>query len=129
MSIFEVGRMCMKIAGRDAGRKCVVIEHVDDHFVVVDGDVRRKKVNVKHLEPLTEVVNVKNGAGHDEVQKLFEKLGLPVWETKARKTAERPRQRRKVNVKTIPSEKKKTKESASPTEKKAKPKKGTALPE
>ncbi len=49
MSIFSVGRMCVKIAGRDAGRKCVVVEQLDDVFVLVDGNVRRKKVNVKQL--------------------------------------------------------------------------------
>ncbi len=48
MSIFNVGRLCVKLAGRDAGRKCVVVEQVDKTFVVVDGDVRRKKVNMKH---------------------------------------------------------------------------------
>ena len=124
MSIFEVGRLCMKIAGRDAGRKCVVVEHVDDHFVIVDGNVRRKKVNVKHLDPLAEVLKVKTGAGHEEVQKLFEKLGLPVWETKAKKAAERPRVQRKVKVKTTsPKKKSVIKRNSSSPKKKSEPKK------
>ena len=46
MSIFEVGRICVKLAGRDAGSKCVIVEELDNHYVLVDGDVRRKKVNI-----------------------------------------------------------------------------------
>lgn len=61
MSIFDTGRLCMKIAGRDAGRTCVVVEPIDNTFVLVDGDVRRKKVNVKHLEPLPEMISIAKG--------------------------------------------------------------------
>lgn len=89
MSIFEVGRLCMKIAGRDAGRTCVVVEPLDKTFVLVDGDVRRKKVNVKHLEPLPQLVELGPGASHEEVSREFKKLGLPVWETKAKQRANR----------------------------------------
>ena len=28
--MFDIGRVCMKIAGRDAGKKCVIIDVVDD---------------------------------------------------------------------------------------------------
>lgn len=89
MSIFELGRLCMKIAGRDAGRTCVVVEQLDTIFVLVDGDVRRKKVNVKHLEPLPEMVAISKGASHADVSREFKKLGLPVWETKPKQRAAR----------------------------------------
>ncbi len=92
MSLFEVGRLCLKIAGRDAGRTCVIVEQVDNTFVVVDGDVRRKKVNVKHLEPMAEVVELSNKASATEVQKLFESRGLPVWRHTAKKVGARPMQ-------------------------------------
>ena len=110
MSIFEVGRLCVKIAGRDAGRTCVVVEAIGDGYVVVDGDVRRKKVNVCHLEPLDKMVELKAKADHSMVAKAFEKLGLSVWQTKAKKAAERPK-------------KMKTKKEAPVVEKSAKPKK------
>ena len=99
MSIFEVGRLCVKIAGRDAGRTCVVVEAVGNGYVIVDGDVRRKKVNIKHLEPLVKTVNVKSKASSADVKKAFEKEGLSVWETKAKKAAERPRRMKKVKSK------------------------------
>ncbi len=50
----EVGTVCLKIAGRDAGMKAVVVEKLDKEFVLIDGQVRRRKCNIKHLEPLTE---------------------------------------------------------------------------
>ncbi len=99
MSIFQVGRLCVKIAGRDAGRTCVVVEAVGNGYVVVDGDVRRKKVNIKHLEPMDKTVDLKAKAAHAEVKKVFEKAGLSVWDTKAKKAAERPRRMKKVKSK------------------------------
>ena len=95
MSIFSVGRMCVKLAGRDAGRKCVVVEKIDGQFVVVDGHVRRRKVNVKHLEPLNQILNLKEKATSAEVKAAFEKMGLAVWETKQKKTAPRPSKQKK----------------------------------
>ena len=101
MSIFNVGRLCVKLAGRDAGRKCVVVEQVDKTFVVVDGDVRRKKVNMKHLEPLTEVVDLKDKSSHEDVTSAFKNLGLTVWEKKSKQVAERPKKQKVKKVKPV----------------------------
>lgn len=95
MSLYEIGRLCLKVAGRDAGRKCVVVDILDHTFVIVDGDVRRKRVNFKHLEPLNEMIKLKEGASHEEVKKAFEKSGLSVWATNPKKVGERPRRKRK----------------------------------
>lgn len=95
MSIFEVGRICVKLAGRDAGRKCVVVEQLDNTFVVVDGDVRRKKVNVRHLEPTEETIAVKDKASHEVVKAAFEKQGWKVWDKKSKTVAARPVLKRK----------------------------------
>ncbi|RMF89676.1 MAG: 50S ribosomal protein L14e [Methanobacteriota archaeon] len=66
----EVGRVCVKIAGREAGRKCVVVEVVDKNFVVVVGDgVRRRRCNIAHLEPLDKTVKIKKGASDKEIIK------------------------------------------------------------
>ncbi|MDD1775029.1 MAG: 50S ribosomal protein L14e, partial [Methanobacterium sp.] len=32
MPAIEVGRICIKLAGREAGEKCVIIEVIDDKF-------------------------------------------------------------------------------------------------
>ena len=35
--MMEIGRLCVKLAGRDSNRKCVIIDVVDDNYVFVDG--------------------------------------------------------------------------------------------
>ena len=59
--IFEVGRVCIKVAGRDAGNKCVVIEVIDNNYVMIDGMTRRRKCNIVHLEPLKEIIKINTG--------------------------------------------------------------------
>ncbi|MFH1406216.1 MAG: 50S ribosomal protein L14e [Nanoarchaeota archaeon] len=116
MSLFEVGRVCVKIAGRDSGNRCVVVEQVDNVYVVVDGNVRRKKVNVKHLEPLVETLDVGNGF-HETVKKAFEKLGLTVWERKSKERKERPKKQKAKKEKPL-QEKKAVKKDKKTAEKK-----------
>ncbi len=88
--MFSIGRMCVKIAGRDAGLKCVVVDILDDTFVVIDGQTRRRKCNIKHLEPLVEVVKIKKNAPHKEVVDEFKKLKIEVKETKPREPSKKP---------------------------------------
>lgn len=72
--MFEVGRVVMKIAGRDAGKVGVVIKVIDDKFVMIDGFTRRKKVNIKHLVPLKKTINIKEEAKREEILPLLEPL-------------------------------------------------------
>jgi len=97
--MIEVGRMCVKIAGRDAGKKCLIVDIIDENHVLIDGETRRRKCNVGHLEFLEEVVKIKKGASHDEIVKEFEKLGLKALVTKGKGKTERPRKVRKVKEK------------------------------
>ena len=78
----EIGQVCMKIAGRDAGQECIVVDTLDGNFVLVDGNTRRRKCNIRHLEPLESFVKVKQGATHDEVLKAMKEAGLHVIEVK-----------------------------------------------
>ncbi|HUK50699.1 MAG TPA: 50S ribosomal protein L14e [Terriglobales bacterium] len=82
MPSIEVGRVCVKLLGREAGKKCVVVDVVDKNFVLITGPksvtgVRRRRTNVDHLEPTAEQVEVKKGAADDDVEKAL---------TKAKKT-------------------------------------------
>lgn len=56
MTAIKVGRVCVKLAGRDAGEKCVVTKMIDDNSVMVKCSSRKKerKCAIRHLEP-TEV--------------------------------------------------------------------------
>jgi len=74
---FEVGRVCVKTAGRESGKHCVIIKGVDDNFVLVTGpkgvtNVKRRKCNVDHLKPLDIIVKIGEDAPDEEVAKTFE---------------------------------------------------------
>ena len=71
MNIFEVGRIVVKIAVRDAGKKAVVVEQFDNTYVLIDGATRRRKVNIRHLEPLDTVLELSAGAAHEEVERVL----------------------------------------------------------
>ncbi len=96
--MIDVGRICVKTAGRDAGMKCVVVEVIDDNFVLIDGETRRRKCNIMHLEPLDKTVELKKGASHAEVTKAFERLGYVVRAAKAKQKTVRPRKARKSKL-------------------------------
>lgn len=67
MPAIEVGRICVKLAGREAGEKCVIIEVIDDKFVEIVGtSVKNRRCNVKHLEPIDETMEVKS----DDIEKI-----------------------------------------------------------
>lgn len=74
--MFDIGRVCMKIAGRDAKEIGVVVDVLDKTYVLIDGQVRRKKCNMSHLEPLTQTVDLKKGASHDEVVSALKTIGI-----------------------------------------------------
>jgi large subunit ribosomal protein L14e len=97
--MIDVGRICVKTAGRDAGMKCVVVEVIDDNFVLIDGETRRRKCNIMHLEPLDKTVELKKGASHAEVTKAFERLGYEVRAAaKSKPKKARPRKARKSKL-------------------------------
>ena len=61
MPALEVGRICIKLAGREAGEKCVIIDVIDDKFVEVVGtSIKNRRCNIKHLEPIDETIEVKS---------------------------------------------------------------------
>lgn len=76
----EVGRICVKLLGREAGRKCVVVDVVDKSFVLVTGPkkvtgVRRRRANVNHIEPLKDTIEIKRGASDEEVEEALKTAG------------------------------------------------------
>ena len=74
--MFEVGRICVKIAGRDARKKCVVVETIDSKFVLIDGETRRRKCNVAHLEPLDTTVEIPSGADNETLVTALKDAGI-----------------------------------------------------
>jgi len=104
--MIEIGRLCVKTAGRDAGKKCVIVDILDDRFVLIDGETRRRKCNILHLEPLKEVIEVKKNASHENIKEEFGKLGLKARETKPKEKKEKPARQKKDKLKKEPKKKK-----------------------
>lgn len=78
MASIEVGRICVKLTGRETGKKCVIVDVVDKNFALITGPktvtgIRRRRTNVDHLEPTEEKVELKKGATDDEVEKALSK--------------------------------------------------------
>ena len=97
----DVGRVCYKIAGREAGKLCVIVDVKDRKFVIIHGNVRRKLCNVSHLEPTDIILKIKKGASTSEVHAALQKEKLEVKEKKKKekKTAEKPKKKRKISSK------------------------------
>lgn len=137
--MFETGRICMKTAGREAGRFCVVVgkeKGEEKEFVVVTGPkiitkVRRRKCNVHHLEPTAVKISIKENATDNEVMKAFEKsdiykkLNLQKPTPEQIKLAEEAKERHKARPKEEKREERKEekKPEKKPEKKEEKPKK------
>jgi len=77
----EIGRVCMKVAGREAGRYCVVLKKLDDAFVMVTGPreltgVKRRRCNIDHLEPTSYLVKIEQDAAEKDIIDAYNKIGL-----------------------------------------------------
>ena len=75
MPAIEIGRICVKQVGRENGKKCVVIDVMDKSFVLVTGPkkvtgVKRRRVNINHVMPLQDKIEVKRGASDEEVAQV-----------------------------------------------------------
>ena len=71
MAAIEVGTICMKARGREAGRKVVVVGF-DKNLAIIDGPkVKKRKCNIMHLFPTGEKIKIGKGAKHADVIKLM----------------------------------------------------------
>ena len=80
----EVGRVCVKLTGREAGRKCVIVSIIDKNFALITGPkeltgVRRRRVNIDHIEPTEVRVKITKGASDEDVLKAIKEAGLEEW--------------------------------------------------
>lgn len=80
MPAVEVGRICVKVAGRESGRKCVVVDVMDKSFVLITGPksvtgVKRKRANVGHIMVLEDKLEIKKNASDEEISTKLEETG------------------------------------------------------
>ncbi len=51
--MIKEGTECIILKGSDAGKKVVVKKVLDNTFVEIEGErVKRRRINVRHIEPL-----------------------------------------------------------------------------
>jgi large subunit ribosomal protein L14e len=75
--VMEVGRVCVKLAGHEAGKRCVITDVLDGAYVVISGPgVKRRRCNIKHLEPTERKLDIPRGASDEEVKRALEAAGL-----------------------------------------------------
>ncbi len=80
MPAVEVGRICVKTAGRENGKKCVIVDVMDKSFALITGPksvtgIKRKRVNLSHIMPLQDSIEIKRGASDDEVTSALTAAG------------------------------------------------------
>ena len=83
----RVGDLCLKLAGRDAGKRCVIIKNVDEKTALIDGETRRRSCNLRHLAQLHTQLPIKENASHAEVLSQFKSvLGLDLKKVERTRT-------------------------------------------
>ncbi|MGC8939574.1 MAG: 50S ribosomal protein L14e [Candidatus Bathyarchaeia archaeon] len=80
MPAIEVGRICLKLTGREAGRKCIIVDVIDKSFVLITGPksltgVKRRRANINHIEPLEDKISIKRGASDEEIMEALKAAG------------------------------------------------------
>ena len=80
LTAIEVGRICVKTYGREAGKRCVIVDVIDKNFVLVTGPksinrLKRRKANVNHIEPTEEKIEIKRGAADEEIVDALKSAG------------------------------------------------------
>lgn len=96
--MIETGTICLKIAGREAGKYAVIVQKMDDNFVMISGPkaitgVKRRKCNIDHLEPTEHRLDIEETVNDSDLETKWKKSGLvekleieiPVKRTKVKK--------------------------------------------
>ncbi len=81
MTAIQIGRVIVKTNGREAGRKGIIVDVINPNYVLLTGpksvtSVRRRKCNIRHLEPTDKVVSIKRDATDEEVAAAIETAKL-----------------------------------------------------
>jgi len=77
MPAIDVGRICVKLSGREAGKKCIVVDVIDKNFALITGPkqlngVKRRRVNVSHIEPTERKANIRRGESDADLMKALD---------------------------------------------------------
>lgn len=105
MTSLDIGTVCMKVSGREAGKLCMIVKKIDKVFVEVTGpkvvtDVKRRRCNIEHLEPTEFKLDIKEGANDEEVIEAYKKANvITKFNLKLPSAAELKSEKEKVEIK------------------------------
>jgi len=79
--MIEPGRIVLKIAGRESGCYAVIVENINDNFVLITGPksitgVKRRKCNIDHIEPTEHKFEINSKADDASIESLWRSSGL-----------------------------------------------------
>jgi large subunit ribosomal protein L14e len=79
--MIEPGRVVLKIAGREAGKYAVIVERINDSFVLITGPksvtgVKRRKCNIDHIEPTEYKLEIDSKADDAHIENSWKSSGL-----------------------------------------------------
>ena len=71
MSAISIGRIVTKTMGREAGKRAVVTQLIDNKFVEISNPlegnkVKRRRVNISHIEPTPLTVEISKDNNSDD---------------------------------------------------------------
>lgn len=97
--MIEVGLVCKKLKGRDASKVCVIVDVLDKNMVLIDGETRRRKCNINHLEPTGQKLKIKKNADREEIKKIFKSdLKIELIDKKSKPKKERQKTKRVLTM-------------------------------
>ena len=81
MAAIQIGRICVKTQGREKGLKCIIADINDKNFLLITGPpkvsgVKRRRVNVKHIQPLDSMININRGMSDEEIEEVVAQNNL-----------------------------------------------------
>lgn len=79
--LFEIGTITVITQGRRTGKKAVVVDIIDENYVLITGPkslngVKRRRMNIKHLMPLDLNLEIERGVGEETVLETIKEQDL-----------------------------------------------------
>lgn len=79
--LFEIGTVTVITQGRRTGKKAVVVDIIDENYVLITGPesmsgVKRRRMNIKHLMPLDLNLDIERGVGDETILEAIKERDL-----------------------------------------------------
>jgi len=81
VKLIDIGRVVVITQGRRAGKKAVVVDIIDENFVLLTGPkelngVKRRRMNVDHIIPTNVKLEIEKGTEDEKILEAIKERGL-----------------------------------------------------